>query len=244
MKRTGEPVEIIRSAKMAKSKKNVINPEDLIAQYGADTARWYIISDSPPDRDIEWTTTGVEAANKHLQRVLRLASEAAASGDCGDADEDEKLARAVHRTIDRVTRGIEGFAFNKSVASLYEFTNAIARSSAGAGPKAEALGMLARLMSPMTPHLAEEVWTRLGNNGLVAAMDWPVADPVKLFEDSVVMPIQVNGKRRSELVVARGTERGEIERRVLDDAAVRRTLAGATARKIVVVPDRIVNVVT
>lgn len=244
LKRTGEPVEIIRSAKMAKSKKNVINPEDLIAQYGADTARWYIISDSPPDRDIEWTTTGVEAANKHLQRVLRLASEAAAGSDRGNADEDEKLARAAHRTIDRVTRGIDGFAFNKSVASLYEFTNAIARSSAGAGSKAEALGMLARLMSPMTPHLAEEVWTRLGNNGLVAAMDWPVADPAKLFEDSVVMPIQVNGKRRSELVVARGTERGEIERRVLDDAAVRRTLAGAAARKIVVVPDRIVNVVT
>ena len=166
LKATGGPVEIIPSAKMAKSKKNVINPEDLIKKYGADTARWYIISDSPPDRDVEWTTTGVEGASKHLQRVLRMARTVAGVDDAGSKGETSALEQAVHRMIDQVTKGIEGFSFNKSVAKLYELTNLIARSNAGSEAKAEAMRTLARLMSPMTPHLSEEIWSVLGGKGL------------------------------------------------------------------------------
>ena len=244
LKETGEPVEIIPSAKMAKSKKNVINPEDLIKKYGADTARWYIISDSPPDRDVEWTTTGVEGASKHLQRVLRMARTIAGSGDEGGKDATGALEQAVHRTIDEVTKGIEGFSFNKSVAKLYELTNAIARSNAGSKAKAEAMRTLARLMSPMTPHLSEEIWSVLGGEGLVASLDWPAPDPELLIEETVKLPIQVDGKRRSEVTVARNLAREKLEALVLEDAAVQNILAGRQVGKIVVVPGRIVNVVT
>lgn len=244
LKATGEPVEIIPSAKMAKSKKNVINPEDLIKKYGADTARWYIISDSPPDRDVEWTTTGVEGASKHLQRVLRMARTVAGGDGAGSKSENSALEQAVHRTIDQVTKGIEGFSFNKSVAKLYELTNTIARSNAGTGAKAEAMRMLARLMSPMTPHLSEEIWSVLGGEGLVASLDWPVPDPELLIDDTVTLPIQVDGRRRSEITVARNLEREKLEALVLENAAVQNILAGRQVGKIVVVPGRIVNVVT
>ena len=244
LKETGEPVEIIPSAKMAKSKKNVINPEDLIKKYGADTARWYIISDSPPDRDVEWTTTGVEGASKHLQRVLRMARTVAGADDAGSEDEAGTLEQAAHRTIDEVTKGIEGFSFNKSVAKLYELTNTIARSNAGSKAKAEAMRTLARLMSPMTPHLSEEIWSVLGGEGLVASLDWPEPDPELLIEETVTLPIQVDGKRRSEVTVDRNLAREKLEALVLEDAAVRNILAGRQVGKIVVVPGRIVNVVT
>ena len=244
LKETGEPVEIIPSAKMAKSKKNVINPEDLIKKYGADTARWYIISDSPPDRDVEWTTTGVEGASKHLQRVLRMARTVAGADAAGSEDEAGALEQAVHRTIDEVTKGIEGFSFNKSVAKLYELTNTIARSNAGSKAKAEAMRTLARLMSPMTPHLSEEIWSVLGGEGLVASLDWPEPDPELLIEETVTLPIQVDGKRRSEVTVGRNLAREKLEALVLEDAAVRNILAGRQVGKIVVVPGRIVNVVT
>ena len=244
LKETGEPVEIIPSAKMAKSKKNVINPEDLIKKYGADTARWYIISDSPPDRDVEWTTTGVEGASKHLQRVLRMARTVAGADDAGREDETGTLEQAAHRTIDEVTKGIEGFSFNKSVAKLYELTNTIARSNAGSKAKAEAMRTLARLMSPMTPHLSEEIWSVLGGDGLVASLDWPEPDPELLIEETVTLPIQVDGKRRSEVTVDRNLAREKLEALVLEDAAVRNILAGRQVGKIVVVPGRIVNVVT
>ena len=244
LKETGEPVEIIPSAKMAKSKKNVINPEDLIKKYGADTARWYIISDSPPDRDVEWTTTGVEGASKHLQRVLRMARTVAGADDAGREDGAGTLEQAAHRTIDEVTKGIEGFSFNKSVAKLYELMNTIARSTAGSKAKAEAMRTLARLMSPMTPHLSEEIWSVLGGEGLVASLDWPEPDPELLIEETVTLPIQVDGKRRSEVTVDRNLAREKLEALVLEDAAVRNILAGRQVGKIVVVPGRIVNVVT
>ena len=244
LRATGGPVEIIPSAKMAKSKKNVINPEDLIKKYGADTARWYIISDSPPDRDVEWTTTGVEGAAKHLQRVLRMARTVVVGDGAGSKSETSALEQAVHRTIDQVTKGIEGFSFNKSVAKLYELTNTIARSNACSEAKAEAMRTLARLMSPMTPHLSEEIWSVLGGEGLVASLDWPVPDPELLIDDTVTLPIQVDGKRRSEITVARNLEREKLETLVLENAAVQNTLAGRQVGKIVVVPGRIVNVVT
>ena len=243
LKASGELVEVVPSAKMAKSKKNVINPLDLIQRFGADTARWYIISDSPPERDVEWTTAGVEAASRHLQRLLKTAAEIAADETAGTAQADLALAIATHRTISEVTSGIEKFAFNKAVAELYKLSNALVRSNAGGEAKRESMKVMARLMAPIVPHLAEEVWSVLGGDGLIAAASWPEADPELLVDDTVVMPIQVNGKRRSEIRVQRGVPREEVERLVLDDAAVARHLDGKTPRKLVVVPERIVNVV-
>ena len=243
LKSNGESVEIVPSAKMAKSKKNVINPEDLIARYGADTARWYIISDSPPDRDVEWTATGVEAASKHLQRVLRLASRIAQVSEDAGPTSDSDLEMAVHRAIDEVTKGIETFAFNKSVAKLYEFFNILSKSSAGAVARREAMKTMAVLMSPITPHLSEQVWYLLGGDGLVVQQTWPKADPEIIKEDLIVIPVQVNGKRRSEIRIPRGTQTREVEQLALKDAAIARILAGRSPKKLIVVPERIVNVV-
>lgn len=243
LKSNGEAVEVVPSAKMAKSKKNVIDPLDLIDRFGADTARWYIISDSPPERDVEWTTAGVEAASKHLKRLLRLAVEFAGDHGSGSQRADQALLAATHRTISEVTVGIDRFAFNKSVAELYKFSNTLIRSDAGGEAKRDAMQVMARLMAPITPHLSEEIWSLLGGEGLVAAAEWPEADPDLLVDDMVVLPIQVNGKRRSEVRVPRGTNKDEIERLVLEDAAVARYLAGSQPRKLIVVPERIVNVV-
>ncbi|PRX33896.1 leucyl-tRNA synthetase [Meinhardsimonia xiamenensis] len=243
LKATGEPVEVIPSAKMSKSKKNVVDPEAIIAQYGADTARWFVLSDSPPERDVEWTAAGAEAAHKHLARVHRLAAEIAASSEAGSPEADEELRRAMHRTIHDVTMGVESFGFNAAIARLYAFTNTLARSKAGAEAKREAMRTLAQLMAPMTPHLAEEVWQMLGGEGLIAEAPWPKADPAMLVEDTVTLPIQINGKRRSEIVVPKDLPREEVEKRVLQDEAVQRALQGGAPKKLIVVPGRIVNVV-
>ena len=244
LKSTGEQVEVVPSAKMAKSKKNVINPEDLIDEYGADTVRWFIVSDSPPERDVEWTATGVEASSKHLQRVFRMAESIAESREGGDPSEEQALERSIHRAIFEVTRGIEGFAFNKSVAKLYEFANIVGKSGAGAKSKSKAMRILAQLMSPITPHLAEEVWSILGGKGMVVEQSWPKFNKELLQEETLTVPIQINGKRRSELVVPKGLKSEEIEKRVLEDPSVIRILAGARPAKMVIVPERIVNVVT
>ncbi len=233
------------SIKMSKSKKNVVDPEDIIRRYGADTARWFILSDSPPDRDVEWTASGVEAASKHLQRVWRLADEVSMSSDsaAGNSADDQALRRAMHRTIDGVTRGFESFAFNKSVAAIYAFISDLSKSSAGRDARLDAIRALAQLMHPITPHLAEEIWERVGGEGLVSAAPWPEADPEKLVDDMVTLPVQVNGRRRAEIRVAKGLASSEIEARVLELEAVRKTLGTKTPKKLVIVPDRIVNVV-
>ncbi len=234
---------------MSKSKKNVVDPADIIDQYGADTARWFVMSDSPPERDVEWTAAGAEAAWKHLQRVWRLASEAAeATGDdAPPGPEAEELTRAVHRAIRDVTEGIEGFAFNKAVAKLYELTNALARAGGDApglaAARRDGARTLAQLMAPMTPHVAEEMWAALGGAGLVAEAPWPAADPRHLAEATVTLPIQVNGKRRSEITAPVGADRAALEALALADPVVARLLDGAAPRKVIVVPDRIVNVV-
>jgi len=240
LRATGAPVEVGPIIKMSKSKKNVVDPADIIDQYGADTARWFVMSDSPPERDVEWTASGADAAWKHLQRVWRMAAELI---DAPEGDPDPALERATARAIDEVTRGIEGFAFNKSVASLYALTNTIAKSAAAPGAKRRAMRVLALLMQPMTPHLAEEVWAALGGMGLVSAAPWPVADPALLVDDTVTLPIQVNGKRRSEITVPKDMAKEEVEKLVLCDDAVMKFLAGNPPRKLIVVPGRIVNVV-
>jgi leucyl-tRNA synthetase len=241
LKATGEPVEIIPSAKMSKSKKNVVDPMSIIAAYGADTARWFVLSDSPPERDVEWTAAGAEAANRHLGRVWRLAAEVNDAPTDGEGDTD--LLRATHRAIHDVTMGIESFGFNSAVAKLYAFTNTVAKSKASRAAKREAMQTMAQLMAPMTPHLAEDIWAMLGAKGLVAEAPWPKADPAMLVEDTVTLPIQVNGKRRSEITVARDMPVAEVEKLVLADETVARALDGQPPKKLIVVPGRIVNVV-
>ncbi|SPH23847.1 Leucine--tRNA ligase [Defluviimonas aquaemixtae] len=238
----GTPVEIGPLIKMSKSKKNVVDPEDIIGRYGADTARWLVMSDSPPDRDVEWTAAGAEATHKHLARVWRLASEVNTRGE-GDAAHDEALLKATHRTIADVTDGIEGFAFNKAVAKLYELTNTFSKSDASRKAKREAMLTLAQLMSPMVPHLAEDIWGMLGGEGLVAQAPWPKADPAMLAEDTVTLPVQINGKRRAEISVPKDMAAAEVEKIVLAEEAVIRALNGGAPKKLIVVPGRIVNVV-
>ncbi|MFQ5438716.1 MAG: class I tRNA ligase family protein, partial [Paracoccaceae bacterium] len=238
---SGETVEVGPIIKMSKSKKNVVDPEDIIDQYGADTARWFVMSDSPPERDVEWTAAGAEAAWKHLQRIWRMTCEIAQTDDAGDGD--LTLEKATHRAVDEVTRGIEGFAFNKSVAKLYEFTNTIAKSQANGAARRRAMLVLAQMMQPMTPHLAEEVWAKLGGKGLVSQAPWPSVDAIMLVDDTVTLPIQINGKRRSEISVPRDMPKEEVEKRVLADDAVIRFLGDNAPKKLIVVPGRIVNVV-
>jgi leucyl-tRNA synthetase len=238
---TGEAVEVVPSAKMSKSKKNVVDPEAIIDRYGADTARWFVLSDSPPERDVEWTAAGAEAAFKHLGRVWRLSAEIVDAPETGAGDED--LRKAMHRTIHDVTMGIESFGFNAAIAKLYALTNVLAKSNAGRSAKREAVMTLAKLMAPMTPHLAEEVWAMQGGEGLVAEADWPKADERYLVEDTVTLPIQVNGKRRSEITVGKDMPKDEVEKLVLEDEAVVKALAGGQPKKLIVVPGRIVNVV-
>ncbi|MBL3568220.1 leucine--tRNA ligase [Rhodovulum sulfidophilum] len=267
LKATGETVEIVPSAKMSKSKKNVVDPVNIIQAFGADTARWFVLSDSPPERDVEWTAAGAEAAFRHLGRVWRIAeglveelngggiaayeeeAPATASADAsgpGAAErggDDLALRRALHKTIHDVTMGIESFGFNTSVAKLYAFTNTLAKSTASLAARREAATVMAQLMAPMTPHLAEEVWEALGNPGLAAEAPWPKADPAMLVEDTVTLPIQINGKRRSEIQVARDMPKEEVEKLVLADDAVIKALNGGAPKKLIVVPGRIVNVV-
>ena len=235
--KNGTPVEIVPSAKMSKSKKNVVDPVNIIADFGADTARWFMLSDSPPERDVEWTSAGAEAANKFLSRVWRLADESPEGG------EDADLTRAAHRAIADVTKAIEGFAFNKAVAKLYELANAIGKSSAGGAARAEVLRIMAQLLAPMVPHLAEEIWAKAGGQGLVVDAAWPKADPALLEDDSVTLPIQINGKRRAEISVPKTMSKEDIESLVLADDTVLRFLDGAAPKKLIVVPGRIVNVV-
>ena len=238
----GTEVEIIPSAKMSKSKKNVVDPVSIISAFGADTARWFVLSDSPPERDVEWTASGAEAAFKHLSRVHRIASDIAESDVAANA-EDETLLREMHKAIHDVSGGVESFGFNASIAKLYAFTNTLAKSKAGTDAKRQAAKTLAQLMSPMTPHLSEELWQLLGGEGLVATAPWPVADEAMLVDDTVTLPIQINGKRRAEISVPKDMDKAEVEKIALSTEAVQKALDGNAPKKVIVVPGRIVNVV-
>ena len=239
----GTEVEIIPSAKMSKSKNNVVDPMNIIADYGADTARWFVLSDSPPERDVEWTAAGAEAAHRHLGRVWSLCDRIADMDSATKGNGDEDLLREMHKAIRDVTLGIESFGFNAAIARLYAFTNTLAKSSAGAAAQKQAIMTLAQLMSPMTPHLAEDIWAHQGGEGLLADAPWPVADEAMLVENTVTLPIQINGKRRSEITVPKDMAKEEVEKIALADDAVVKALAGGQPKKLIVVPGRIVNVV-
>jgi leucyl-tRNA synthetase len=240
---TGETVEIIPSAKMSKSKKNVVDPISIIAAYGADTARWFVLSDSPPERDVEWTASGAEAAYRHLNRVWNICNRVGAMDKTAQGSGDDDLLRAMHKTIHDVTMGVETFGFNAAIAKLYGFTGVLQKSTAGYAAQHEAIKTLAQLMAPMTPHLAEEIWFHQGGEGLIANAPWPVADPGMMVEDSVTLPIQINGKRRGEITVSKDLDKTAIETIALSQPAVIKALAGGSPKKIIVVPGRIVNVV-
>ncbi len=239
----GTKVEVIPSAKMSKSKKNVVDPMNIIAAFGADTARWFVMSDSPPERDVEWTASGAEATNKHLTRVWTLCARIGDMPADHKGEGDDALARATARAVHEVTQGIEGFAFNKAIAKLYEFTNTLSKANASTGAMKAAIRTLAQLMSPMTPHIAESIWTYQGGEGLCARAPWPKADPALLVDDTVTLPIQINGKRRAEISVPADMPVSEVEKIALANEDVIKFLAGAPVKKLIVVPGRIVNVV-
>ena len=239
----GTQVEVIPSAKMSKSKNNVVDPVNIVRQYGADTARWFVLSDSPPERDVEWTASGAEATYKHLGRVWRTANDIAQSTVEGATDGDQALLKEMHRAVRDVTLGVESFGFNAAIARLYAFTNALSKSKASTSARRQAAMTLAQLMAPMTPHLAEDVWSMLGGEGLILHAPWPQPDEAMLVDAEVTLPIQINGKRKSEITVAADADAATVEKLVLAQDAVQRNLDGATPKKIIVVPGRIVNIV-
>jgi len=238
----GSEVEIIPSAKMSKSKNNVVDPVNIIAEFGADTARWFVLSDSPPERDVEWTASGAEATHKFLGRVWSL-SDRINGMDEGIGEGDEELLREMHKTIHAVTMGVESFGFNAAIAKLYAFTNTLSKSKAGKATQREAVMTLAQLMAPMTPHLAEDIWHRQGGEGLIASTPWPKADEAMLIDDTVTLPIQINGKRRAEISVPKDMGKAEVEKLAMATDAVQKALNGNAPKKVIVVPGRIVNVV-
>lgn len=246
----GKPVKIGPIEKMSKSKKNVVSPDAIADTYGADAARWFMLSDSPPERDVEWTDAGAEGAWRLIGRIWDAVSAAPGAMKSLDmskpdvTDADKALRQATHASIAGVTDDIEHFRFNKAIARIYEFLNVLKKESgAGKWARAEALGALSQLVAPFIPHLAEECWETLGGNGLICDASWPKADASLLAKDEIVLGVQVNGKRRGEILVAADAANEDVEQAALSDEGVKRHIDGKTVRKIVVVPGRIVNIV-
>ncbi len=245
---TGQRIITGDVIKMSKSKKNVVDPNEIIAGYGADVARWFVLSDSPPERDVEWTESGVIGAWRFANKVYDIVSET--GDDCGPSivadtasGDALELRKFAHKVIVRVTDGIESFRFNTSVAAIYELTNAIRKYKGDDAARSEALGILIRMIAPFMPHLSEECWDMMGGEGLVCQTPWPVADESLLVEDSVTLPIQVNGKRRSEITVAKDAPKDACEALAMADENVQAAIGDKTVRKVIVVPGRIINIV-
>ena len=251
---TGKEITIGASEKMSKSKKNTIAPETIIAEYGADTIRWFMLSDTPPERDIEWTDAGAEGCWRFVQRVYRFCTEAEGlehvtvdrlkTPVSADDDTSKVLRQATHKAIAAVTDHLEHLRFNNAVAQLYTLANAIGGSDkAGPASRHEALEALVLLSAPMMPHLAEQCWKELGHDTLVAQTPWPKYDPQLTASDSVTIAIQVNGKRRGEISMAKDTDSKAVEAAALAEEGVVRALDGKAPKKVIVVPNRIVNIV-
>jgi len=249
---TRGPVE-----KMSKSKKNVVDLDRFIADFGADTVRWFVLSDSPPERDVEYTESGVDGVWRFIQRLWTVfealpanapppaSARDAAAGASGPALD---LRKASHRAIEGVTSAIEDFRFNSAVAKIHDFANALRKSADSEAPgmlaaRAEACALMAQLIAPFMPHLAEEAWSRMGGQGFIHETPWPEADPALLVDDAIVLPVQVNGKRRAEVSVPPDAANDAVEAIAMADGAVQRSLEGLSVRKIIVVPGRIVNIV-
>jgi len=259
---TGEPVEIGPIEKMSKSKRNTVDPDEIIAGYGADVARWFMLSDSPPERDVEWTERGVQGAWRFVQRLWRLVGEAAEIAKAAPAARPAQfsaaaaaLRKATHQALAKVSDDIEKLHFNVCVAYIYEFANVlnefignIDSEDGSIAPDIrwamhEAVNVLVQLFHPMMPHLAEECWAVLGHETLVAEAAWPQVERDLLIEDTLTLPVQINGKKRADVTVARNAGAAEIETAVLALDAVKKVLDGKAPKKVIVVPQRIVNVV-
>jgi leucyl-tRNA synthetase len=255
---TGEDIQIGAIEKMSKSKKNTVDPDDIIETYGADVARWFMLSDSPPDRDVIWSDERVQGASRFVQRLWRLVNEAAEAGKTAPAARPANfgadalgLRKAAHGALDKVTTGIERLHFNVCLAHIREFANALSEVLQRPGQPApdlawairEAGTILVQLFSPMMPHLAEECWQVLGGSGFVSEAAWPQIERDLLVEDTVTLVVQVNGKKRGEVTVATVAQNPEIEAAVLALDAVKLALDGKPVRKVIIVPKRIVNVV-
>jgi leucyl-tRNA synthetase len=252
---SAEAVTLGPAEKMSKSKKNVVPPEAIVDSYGVDAARWFMISDTPPERDREWTEAGIEGAWRFTQRVWTLVNESLAhlpprgsSVDGANSPWAEEMRHATHRSISQITDDIEQFRFNRAVARIYEFVNALQAAGQPPSPKdapalREALEALVMLLGPMMPHLAEEAWVLLGGKGLLALEPWLKADLARVQEDTVTLAVQVNGKRRGELQLKRDLDENAVREAALALEAVARSLEGRPPKKIIIVPNRIVNVV-
>lgn len=251
---TNEPVTVGRIEVMSKSKKNVVPPARIIGSYGADTARLFMLSDSPPERDLEWTEAGVDGAWRFVNKLWRMVSEPTAPlpppGTAMPATLSTKAQdtrRITHRTIADIAQDFDRFHFNKAVARVRELSNALSELADVTGGEGwvlrEGMEILARILNPMLPHIAEEIWAELGQTTPLCDMPWPKPDPALLIDDTAVIAVQINGKLRATITMPRNLPAKEVEARALADAAVLRSLAGATPRKIIVVPNKIVNIV-
>ena len=239
LKDDGGEVEIGRVIKMSKSKKNVVDPDTIIDTYGADAVRWFMLSDSPPERDLPWSEAGIEGCHRFVHRLWRLFGQF----DGSASGADKALDRKTHQTVAAVAEDIEALGFNKAVARIYELTGTVEKAAPSASRSA-AIRTLVQLVAPMMPHLAEEAWAKLGEQGLVADAAWPEVDPALLVEDEVTIAVQHMGKLRDTLTAPKGTSKDDLEAMALASENVQRSIDGAAVRKVIVVPDRLVNIVT
>ncbi|AAV90059.1 leucyl-tRNA synthetase [Zymomonas mobilis subsp. mobilis ZM4 = ATCC 31821] len=236
---SGEKVTVGRVEKMSKSKKNVVEPAPILDQYGADAVRWFMLSDSPPERDLAWTEAGIEGCWRFMQRLWRVAAIASEEASAGI---DKDLQHRLHCSIKEVGEAIEGLSFNKAIAKIHDLVNAIEKAKASATRKEAALTLF-RLVAPMVPHLSEEAWHLLEKEGFVAEASWPEFDPALTVEDEITIAVQVNGKLRDTLTVARDMPKDEAEKLALASEKVIKMLEGRSPKKVIVVPNRLVNIV-
>ncbi|MGB0934639.1 MAG: leucine--tRNA ligase [Alphaproteobacteria bacterium] len=245
----GSPVKVGRSEKMSKSKRNLVGLDDIIQEYGSDTTRLFLMSDSPPDRDLDWTESGVQGTWKYVNRLWRTVNQALPhmqDSEDTPSDNDIKLKKLVHQTVAAVSQDIEKFHFNKYIARMRELSNAIERvdfSTTNGGILREAIETLVQLFNPVIPHVTEEMWAVLGHNTVLANYPWPTVDPAMLTLETITMVVQVNGKRRASIEIDPNSEEDTIRDMALSDEAVQRAMAGAEIRKLIIVPKRIVNIV-
>ncbi len=248
---SGEPVSVGAIEKMSKSKKNTVDPDNIIATFGADTARWFVLSDSPPERDVEWTQSGAEGAGRFVQRVWGVFNALADHTNEGDTprttDAATALRRTSHKAVSAIDKAIEEFRFNSAIATIHEWVSALKKAEQGGddllSARFEGATMLARCLTPFMPHLAEECWDLIDGDGLCSAAAWPDVDAALLVEDSVTLPIQVNGKRRAEISVSKTASKDEIEAIAMAEPALQSFIDGKSIKKVIVVPGRIVNIV-
>jgi len=250
----GSPVKRGRIEKMSKSKKNVVDPAAIIDTYGADTARLFMLSDSPPERDLEWSDDGVEGIWRYINRLWRLVSEPDLPLPAPDSPIPPDLSgpalethRLTHKTIAAVTDDLDKFRFNRAVARIRELSNhlgAIDKEAKDIGPVLrQGLEICARLLSPMTPHLCEEIWHQLGHKDLLAEHPWPQADNALIVDEEVTIAVQVNGKLRATINLPRDMDKKAAEAVALARPEVIKYIADKPVRKVIIVPNRIINVV-